>query len=97
MTAAHCAFERCQAGGVILPGAPRVIGGGRNRATTWHPGCYAASGVGKVEPEDTADVAVWACSCVDALGMPCPGVAGDDGWCDSCRSHAYPAPLEVFS
>lgn len=43
---ARCAFARCQAGGVILAGAPRVIPprvvplGGRLAA--YHPGCWSA-------------------------------------------------------
>ncbi len=48
---ATCAYPRCQAGGVILPGAPRI----HNRSSTattesyrrpttsaYHPGCWAA-------------------------------------------------------
>jgi len=38
----RCAFDRCQAGGVILPKGHRVIGGGQNRGKVWHPGCYDA-------------------------------------------------------
>ena len=37
-----CAFERCQAGGVILERAPRVAVG----TFVFHPGCAAAVGGG---------------------------------------------------
>lgn len=41
---ATCAFDRCQAGGVILAGAPRVTDPpfGEYTYGDWHPGCWAA-------------------------------------------------------
>lgn len=49
---AHCAFDRCQAGGIILERAPRVsvvdlpAGVDRysidGRSKAYHPGCYVA-------------------------------------------------------
>lgn len=143
MSAARCAFDSCQAGGDILPGGHRVIGGGRNRATTWHPGCYEAvrrqSG-GEVDVTATGDapdglayfdesgqrwrcdrcevvldadgecqcaapgepcppelVQVERCACVDGAGRRCLGPSGADGWCDLCRQHANPSPVEVFT
>lgn len=44
---ARCAFDGCQAGGVILPGAPRKAFGhvGPGPLPTYveyHPGCWAA-------------------------------------------------------
>ena len=115
----RCAFDHCQAGGVILPGAPPVELDG----AFWHPGCWAAyrwaADRWRAEqawrdapedppatPEDTATpkavenvtrYVTRACACVDRYGLPCQGVAGPDGWCSSCRSHANPAPVEVFT
>lgn len=47
---ARCAYEPCQAGGVILAGAPRlecacvpwIRNGVRIVAHSYHPGCWAA-------------------------------------------------------
>ncbi len=42
---ATCAYHRCQAGGVILPSAPRVVWAdrfGSKFPESWHPGCWAA-------------------------------------------------------
>lgn len=108
----RCAFDRCQAGGVILPSAPRVEIDG----AFWHPGCWAAyrhaadrfraeqgwrdAAEDTATPEAVEDVTRYvtrACACVDRYGLPCQGVAGPDGWCSSCRSHANPAPVEVFT
>lgn len=42
----RCAYDRCQAGGVILPGAPRVLFTegpfGKPHVMTMHPGCDEA-------------------------------------------------------
>jgi hypothetical protein len=43
--APRCAFDRCQAGGVILEGAPRFQRVGLVtgvQLSTYHPGCWAA-------------------------------------------------------
>ncbi len=63
MTAATCAFDRCQAGGVILDGAPvmsellvahnAVVYGVRE----YHPGCWEAARRLDDHPRSPADVA----------------------------------------
>jgi hypothetical protein len=48
MTEDRCAFDRCQAGGTILAGAPRhaygyvVHDSSRPAVASYHPGCWAA-------------------------------------------------------
>jgi hypothetical protein len=112
MTAAHCAFERCQAGGAILSGAPRVEPWGES-GFGYHPGCWAAEQARTVDygdpPFETGPPATITaignlappldqrCACRDGQGMPCPYIAGDDGWCDACRSHANPPAEVIFS
>ena len=124
MTAARCAFERCQAGGDILAGAPRVFEDWKGDFTlrdgtpsqsyqaAYHPGCHAAEhrqagdfGEPPFDEGPTVTLSaigglvetVAACACVDRHGLPCQGVAGPEGLCSSCRSHANPAPVEVFT
>ena len=56
----------------------------------------ALASIGYPQP-DQRDHSGRPCACVDRHGLPCQGVAGSDGWCSSCRSHANPAPVEVFT
>ncbi len=49
-TADRCAYPACQAGGVILPGAPRMPAVVGTAVAIFHPGCFDAQRGGTVMP-----------------------------------------------